>query len=80
MEAARTAAIRKAVLVFLCASVLVLVSGSWENGTPFYSTAVLLLRLASLVKGRDRAASWVLVVVALLVTMLALIHLFLTDS
>ena len=80
MKAARTALRIAAVLVFLCGSVLVLVSGSWEIAAPFYSTAVLLLGVASLVEGRDRAASWILVVVGLLVTILALIQLFLTNS
>ena len=80
MRAARTALRIAAVLVFLCGSVLVLVSGSWENAAALYSTAVLLLGIASLVEGRDRAVSWVLVVVGSLVTILALIQLFLTDS
>ncbi len=80
MRTARIALRIAAVLVFLCGSVLVLVSGSWETVTPFYSTAVLLLGIASLVEGRDRATSWVLVIVGLLVTIAALIHLFLTDS
>jgi TRAP-type C4-dicarboxylate transport system permease small subunit len=77
---ARTVLLIAAVLVFLCGSVLVLVWGSWEIVTPFYSTTVLLLGIASLVEGRDRAASWVLVVVGLLVTIFALIRLFLTNS
>ncbi len=80
MEAARTALRIAAVLVFLCGSVLVLVSGSWEIVTPFYSTTVLLLGVASLVEGRDRAASAVLVVVGLLITIFALIRLLLTNS
>ncbi len=80
VKIARTVLLLVAILVFLCGSVLVLVSGSWETATPFYSTAVVLLGIASLVEGRDRVASWVLVVVGLLVTILALIHLFLTNS
>ncbi len=80
MEAARTALRIAAVLVFLCGSILVLVSGSWEIAAPFYSAAVFLLGVASLVEGRDRAASWVLIVVGLLVTIAALIQLFLTNS
>lgn len=80
MRAARTALRIAAVLVFLLGSVLVLTSGSWQIAAPFYSTVVLLLGLASLVEGRDRATSSVLVVVGLLVTILALIRLFLTNS
>jgi TRAP-type C4-dicarboxylate transport system permease small subunit len=80
VEAARTALRIAAVLVFLCGSALVLVSGSWEIATPFYSTTVLLLGVGSLVEGRDRAASGVLVVVGLLVTIFALIRLLLTNS
>ncbi len=80
MNAARTALLIAAVLVFLCGSLLVLVWGSWEIATPFYSAAAFLLGVASLEEGGDRAASWVLIVVGLLVTMLALIHLFLADS
>ncbi len=80
MEAARTTLRIAAVLVFLCGSVLVLVSGGWEIAVPFYSTAVLLLGIASLVENPDQVASWVLVVVGLLVTILALIQLFLTNS
>ena len=77
MKAARTALLIAAVLVFLCGSLLVLVWGSWEIATPFYSATVLLLGSASLVEGRNRAASWVVVMVGLLVTIWALIRLFL---
>ncbi len=80
MNAARTALRIAAVLVFLCGSVLVLVSGSWEIATPFYSTTVLLLGIASLMEGRDRVVSWILIVVGLLVTTMDLIRLFLTSS
>jgi TRAP-type C4-dicarboxylate transport system permease small subunit len=80
VNAARTALRIAAVLVFLCGSVLVLVSGSWEIATPFYSTTVLLLGIASLMEGRDRVVSWILIVVGLLVTTIDLIRLFLTSS
>ena len=80
MNAARTALRIAAVLVFLCGSILVLVSGGWEIATPFYSTTVLLLGISSLMEGRDRVVSWILIVVGLLVTTMALIRLFLTSS
>ena len=77
MKAARTALLIAAVLVFLCGSLLVLVWGGWEIATPFYSATVLLLGIASLVEGPNRAASWVVVMVGLLVTIWALTRLFL---
>ena len=80
MEAARTTLRIAAVLVFLLGSVLVLGSGSWEMAAPFYSAAVFLLGVASLVEGGDRAASWVLIVVGLLITIMALIQLFFANS
>lgn len=80
MKAARTALLIAAVLVFLCGSLLVLVWGSWEIATPFYSATVLLLGIASLVEGRNRRASWVVAMVGLLVTTWALIRLFLSNS
>lgn len=79
MKAARTALLIAAVLVFLCGSLLVLVWGRWEIATPFYSATVLLLGIASLVEGRNRRASWVVVMVGLLVTTWALIRLFLPS-
>ena len=77
MKAARTALLIAAVLVFLYGSLLVLVWGGWEIATPFYSATVLLLGSASLVEGRNRTASWVVVMVGLLVTIWALTRLFL---
>ncbi len=79
MNAARTALLIAAVLVFLCGSLLVLVWGSWEIATPFYSATVLLLGIASLVEGRNRRASWVVAMVGLLVTIWALIRLLLPS-
>jgi TRAP-type C4-dicarboxylate transport system permease small subunit len=79
VKAARTALLIAAVLVFLCGSLLVLVWGSWEIATPFYSATVLLLGITSLVEGRNRRASWVVAMVGLLVTTWALIRLLLPS-